>query len=149
MFPSLQPFGIITQTALHCTAVFIKAHTCVRFVASLLPWSCVVFCAWSCVYVFTLIINTENKVCLHPESAVNPQLRPPSWWALPLLSGLYEGGGPGCTLPPSLCSPLVGRGQRLYQLAPYWKAADKHQPLFLCSHVHISSSDGVSPALNE
>lgn len=32
-----------TQTS-KAAAVFIKAHACVRFVASLLPWSCVVFC---------------------------------------------------------------------------------------------------------
>lgn len=32
-----------TQTS-KAAAVFIKAHACARFVASLLPWRCVVFC---------------------------------------------------------------------------------------------------------
>lgn len=30
---------------------------------------------------------------------------------------------PGCTLPPSICSPLLGSGPPLYQLTTYWTAA--------------------------
>lgn len=59
---------------------------------------------------------------------------------------------PGCTLPPSICSPLLGSGPPLYQLTTYWTAATLFLSLRvdtvyeLCSQTEVNNyhSDDVS-----
>lgn len=68
-------------------------------------------------------------------------------WVLPSLSGSWEGGAPGCTLPPPLCSPVMGSGRReLISISCHHIGRRPEKPreapglVFLCLCVFVTQS---------